>query len=153
MAAYQLGEHVLIWMNTKGARCTSQTKSHARNAARKSAASARPVMSGVKRLRNLTALVPSARACPSFTSSQLRRVWVHGISMIIIRTVTAPRSPKVMVKSPLRLVTPRTKNRTVATPRRRPNAELRTREYLTDAEVAKLMKAAGGNRWGHSIAC
>jgi type 1 fimbriae regulatory protein FimB/type 1 fimbriae regulatory protein FimE len=32
---------------------------------------------------------------------------------------------------------PTTENRTV-TPMRRPNAELRTREYLTDAEVAKL---------------
>jgi integrase len=26
--------------------------------------------------------------------------------------------------------------------------ELRTREYLTDAEVARLTKAASGNRWG-----
>ena len=53
-----------------------------------------------------------------------------------------------MVKSPLRLVSPRTKNRTV-TPKRRPNAELRTREYLTDAEFAALAEAAKGNRWGH----
>jgi integrase len=52
-----------------------------------------------------------------------------------------------MVKSHLRLVTPRTENRTV--PRRKANAELRPREYLTDAEIAKLMKVAGGNRWGH----
>lgn len=51
-----------------------------------------------------------------------------------------------MAKSRLQLVSPRTENRTV--PLRRPNAALRTREYLTDAEVAKLMKAAGGNRWG-----
>ncbi len=51
-----------------------------------------------------------------------------------------------MVKSHLRVVAPRTVNRTVA--RRRPNAELRTREYLTDAEVAKLTGAAKGNRWG-----
>jgi type 1 fimbriae regulatory protein FimB/type 1 fimbriae regulatory protein FimE len=34
-------------------------------------------------------------------------------------------------------------------PRRRPNAELRTREYLTEAEVAKLRDAAKGNRYGH----
>jgi integrase len=53
-----------------------------------------------------------------------------------------------MVKSHLRVVTPRTENRTVATPVRKPNAELRTREYLTDAEVARLTKAASGNRWG-----
>ena len=52
-----------------------------------------------------------------------------------------------MAKSKLRLVKPTTDNRTV--PLRRPNAELRTREYLTDAEVIRLMKAAGGNRWGH----
>jgi integrase len=49
----------------------------------------------------------------------------------------------------LRLVTPATKNRTVATPRRPKNAELRTREYLTDAEVARLQDAVKANRWGH----
>jgi type 1 fimbriae regulatory protein FimB/type 1 fimbriae regulatory protein FimE len=32
---------------------------------------------------------------------------------------------------------------------RRPNAELRTREYLTEAEVQRLMEAAKGNRWPH----
>jgi integrase len=35
---------------------------------------------------------------------------------------------------------------------RRPNAELRTREYLTDAEVDRLVEAAKGNRYGHSDA-
>jgi integrase len=34
-------------------------------------------------------------------------------------------------------------------PVRRPNAELRRREYLTDAEVARLGNAAKANRWGH----
>src|SRR5215813_627340 len=53
------------------------------------------------------------------------------------------------MKSHLKLVTPDTENRTVATPLRRKNAELRTREYLTDAEVAKLIDAAKGNRYGH----
>ena len=53
-----------------------------------------------------------------------------------------------MAKRHLRLVTPATVNRTVA-PRRRPNADLRTREYLTEAEVKRLMKAAAANRWGH----
>jgi integrase len=53
-----------------------------------------------------------------------------------------------MAKSHLKLVAPTTKNRTV-TPLRLPNAELRTREYLTDAEVGRLQKAAGNNRWGH----
>ena len=34
-------------------------------------------------------------------------------------------------------------------PVRRPNADTRTREYLTEAEVARLIKAAKQNRWGH----
>lgn len=38
----------------------------------------------------------------------------------------------------------------VATPRRKPNAELRPREYLTEAEVERLRKAAQtGSRNGH----
>ena len=53
-----------------------------------------------------------------------------------------------MGKSKLRLVVPGTVNRTV-TPKRKPNAELRTREYLTEAEVARLCEAAKANRWGH----
>ncbi len=53
-----------------------------------------------------------------------------------------------MAKSHLKLVTPATVNRTVA-PKRLPNGKLRTREYLTEAEVARLMKAAMSNRWGH----
>jgi site-specific recombinase XerD len=35
------------------------------------------------------------------------------------------------------------------TPRRRPNAELRTREHLTAQEVERLIEAAKGNRQGH----
>ena len=54
-----------------------------------------------------------------------------------------------MAKPHLKLVSPTTVKRTVATPLRRPNAELRTSEYLTDAEVAKLMEAAKANRYGH----
>lgn len=53
-----------------------------------------------------------------------------------------------MVKSHLKLVSPATVKRTVAA-RRPPNADLRTREYLTEAEVERLMKAARDNRWGH----
>jgi type 1 fimbriae regulatory protein FimB/type 1 fimbriae regulatory protein FimE len=53
-----------------------------------------------------------------------------------------------MAKSHLKLVTPATVNRTV-TPKRRTNAALRTREYLTEAEVERLMNAARKNRWGH----
>jgi integrase len=52
-----------------------------------------------------------------------------------------------MGKSHLKLVTPTAKKRTV-TPRRRRNGDLRTREYLTEAEVERLMKAATGNRHG-----
>ena len=33
-------------------------------------------------------------------------------------------------------------------PSRRPNAELRPREHLTEREVEKLIAAARGNRWG-----
>ena len=47
----------------------------------------------------------------------------------------------------LSLVTPDTVNRTVM-PRRRKNAELRTREHLTGNEVERLIEAAKANRWG-----
>ncbi len=53
-----------------------------------------------------------------------------------------------MAKPNLKLVSPTHINGTVP-PRRRPNAELRPREYLTEAEVGRLMKAAGENRNGH----
>jgi site-specific recombinase XerD len=53
-----------------------------------------------------------------------------------------------MAKAKLRLVTPATVKRTV-TPRRLPNAELRTREHLTDNEVEKLVEVAKANRHGH----
>src|SRR5262249_41450007 len=53
-----------------------------------------------------------------------------------------------MAKFHLKLVTPAIKKRTV-TPRRRRNGDLRTREYLTGAEVGRLRSAATGNRHGH----
>src|SRR5438034_8633083 len=53
-----------------------------------------------------------------------------------------------MAKSHLKLVTPTIKKRTV-TPTRRRNGDLRTREYLTEAEVDRLIEAAKGNRWGN----
>jgi len=53
-----------------------------------------------------------------------------------------------MAKSHLKLVTPTTVNRTVA-PRRRPNTELRSREYLTEDEMKKLVKATKDSRYGH----
>jgi integrase len=52
-----------------------------------------------------------------------------------------------MAKRHLKLVTPAIVNRTVR-PTRPPNANLRTREYLTEAEVERLMNAAKKNRWG-----
>jgi type 1 fimbriae regulatory protein FimB/type 1 fimbriae regulatory protein FimE len=52
-----------------------------------------------------------------------------------------------MTKSNLRLVSPRAVIGTVP-PKRVPNAELRTREYLTEAEVERLIKAAKANRHG-----
>ena len=54
-------------------------------------------------------------------------------------------------KSHLKLVAPAIVKRTV-TPTRLPNADLRTREYLTEAEVERLMATARKNRWGHRVA-
>jgi integrase len=63
------------------------------------------------------------------------------------------KARKPMAKSHLALVTPATVIGTVE-PRRRPpkrvhNAEVRAREYLTNAEVDRLIKAAGANRNDH----
>ena len=54
-----------------------------------------------------------------------------------------------MANAHLKLVEPATEIRTVPMPRRRPNRELRTREYLMEAEVERLMDAARNNRQGH----
>ena len=54
-----------------------------------------------------------------------------------------------MAKPHLKLITPTNENRTVTTPRRKPNAELRTREYLTEAEIDRLIETVKGNRYGH----
>ena len=54
-----------------------------------------------------------------------------------------------MPKSHLRLVAPAIVNRNSHAPKRRPNADLRTREHLTEGEVERLMAAAKSNRWGH----
>jgi len=53
-----------------------------------------------------------------------------------------------MTNSHLRLVAPSTVNCTI-TPRRPPNAALRTREHLTPDEVERLIEAAKTNRHGH----
>jgi integrase len=62
-----------------------------------------------------------------------------------------------MTKPNLKLVAPGTVFGAVAErtepkrrpPVRRPNAESRSREYLTEAEVEKLIKATATNRWAH----
>lgn len=56
---------------------------------------------------------------------------------------------KTLNKSALKLVPPGIVKQTVDMARRRPNAELRTREYLTEAEIEKLLDAVKDNRWGH----
>jgi integrase len=82
----------------------------------------------------------------------------------VMRSTALPTVPKMlfngtvetaglrfsMARSNLRLVAPASENGTVdnAPPRRKPNAELRSREYLTEAEVERLLKAAGNNRHG-----
>jgi integrase len=59
------------------------------------------------------------------------------------------------MKSHLRLVPPNTENVTVANPdaTRKPNKSYRTREYLTEAEVMRLVDAVKGNRNAHRDAC
>ena len=55
-----------------------------------------------------------------------------------------------MAKRQLKLVSPDTENRTV-TPTRQPNEAYRIREYLTDAEIARLTEAVN-RRGGHATA-
>ena len=52
-----------------------------------------------------------------------------------------------MKKSALKLVPPSNVKQTVDMARRRPNAELRTREYLTEPEIERMLAAVKGNRW------
>jgi integrase len=71
--------------------------------------------------------------------------------MTIIQTVITWEGLKMAVKSNLRLVAPTTEKQTVAPDmaRRRPNAELRSREHLTADEVERLIAAAKDGRHGH----
>src|SRR5215471_16876420 len=55
---------------------------------------------------------------------------------------------QTMIKTAFRVVSPNTKIRKV-TPRRPKNADVRTREYLTESEVERLIKGCEGNRWPH----
>ncbi len=49
----------------------------------------------------------------------------------------------------LALVPPTNEKFTVQLPKRRPNAEYRSREHLTEREVERLIDAIKDNRWGH----
>ena len=69
-----------------------------------------------------------------------------------LRDRSREKGRKPMAKSHLALVAPATVIGTVQPgypPKRARNAEVRTREYLTNAEVNRLIKAAGANRNGH----
>jgi integrase len=68
-----------------------------------------------------------------------------------LRDSIATERLKNMAKSHLALVVPTTDYGTVARkpPRRRRNAEVRAREYLTDAEVDRLIAATSSNRQAH----
>jgi integrase len=65
-----------------------------------------------------------------------------------IGTVSGEGGAIYMRKQRPRRVTPIAENGTVP-PRRKRNEELRPREYLTPAEIERLMKVAGDNRYGH----
>ena len=85
---------------------------------------------------------PAAELAPSTPLPTVRKSGHHSDSR------PKPGRKTLNETTPLKLVAPATENRTV-TPRRRPNAAYRTREHLTEAEIEKLIKAAGNNRWGH----
>jgi site-specific recombinase XerD len=71
---------------------------------------------------------------------------------LIYGTVVMGKVAKSMKKLRLALITPSTVYGTVEAcnpPKRRRNAEVRVREYLTDTEVNRLIDAAGDNRNGH----
>jgi integrase len=55
----------------------------------------------------------------------------------------------MLKKTHLKLVPPTPQKRTVKPKGRQPNVTYRPREHLTQVEVERLMKAAGGNRYGH----
>src|SRR5499427_10954545 len=63
--------------------------------------------------------------------------------------VTATGARIYMPKPALKIVSPDTQIRKVKTPRRPRNADVRTREYLTESEVERLIKGCEGNRRPH----
>jgi type 1 fimbriae regulatory protein FimB/type 1 fimbriae regulatory protein FimE len=72
--------------------------------------------------------------------------------MPIFGTVVIHDGLENMTKPLLSVVTPDTvfgTEQKPKPPRKRPNAERRSREYLLESEVERLRGAAGKNRWGH----
>ena len=59
------------------------------------------------------------------------------------------KAHKTMTKPALKIVSPAIEKRKVETPRRPKNADVRTREYLTEAEVERLIEGCKGNRRPH----
>ena len=66
----------------------------------------------------------------------------------LICSLTNSGSTKMLAIRHLKVVSPSNEKRTVEPPVRLPNSEYRTREYLTEQEVEKLIEAAKDNRWG-----
>src|SRR5262245_4885833 len=72
--------------------------------------------------------------------------------MCVFCVMYAHRKEKTRVypmKRALKSATPTDEKRTIATPRRPKNAQLRTREHLSESEIERLMEAARKNREGH----
>src|SRR5262249_41526358 len=72
--------------------------------------------------------------------------------LVILITLDPIEVLKTMAKPHLKIVAPTIENVTVlkaGDKNRRPNNDYRTREHLTETEVAKLIKAAKDNRYGH----
>jgi integrase len=68
--------------------------------------------------------------------------------LITLQKVITARAQKLMAKPVLKMVSPDTVKR-IVTPRRPKNAEVRTREYLTEREVERLIDGCRGSRWPH----
>ena len=70
------------------------------------------------------------------------------VKSALYEQLTVKGDKKAVPKQHLKLVAPAIEKRTV-TPGRQPNAAYRTREYLTEAEIERLIGAAKDNRYGH----
>ena len=93
--------------------------------------------------RELKAKIYSA-AMRSFRPSSFR-ISSNSSSVVITR----PKNISIVLREAWCIPSSNEALRTVRPPRRRRNAEVRSREYLTDAEIARLIAAAARNRYGH----